>query len=56
MLAAKTGTNVKKWGFRMADNQDMTQANNTFHGFTMLIKWGTIVAVILTGVVILAIS
>jgi len=40
----------------MADHQDMTQANNTFHGFTALMKWGTIVAFIAAFFVILIIS
>jgi len=40
----------------MANQQDMTQANNTFHGFTLLIKWGTILSAVLAAIVILVIS
>jgi hypothetical protein len=40
----------------MAQQQDMTQANGTYSGFTALIKWGTIVSAIVAVFVILIIS
>jgi len=40
----------------MAGQQDMTQANATFKGFTALMKWGTIISAIVAAFVILVIS
>lgn len=40
----------------MAQHQDMTQANDTFSGFSALMKWGTIVALVIAAIVIMLIS
>ncbi|MFK4794360.1 aa3-type cytochrome c oxidase subunit IV [Sphingobium sp. ZW T5_29] len=40
----------------MASEGNMDSANQTYSGFVSLVKWGTIVTVILTAVVVLLIS
>jgi hypothetical protein len=40
----------------MAEQQDMTQANNTFGSFVGLMKWGTILSAIVAFFVVLIIS
>lgn len=40
----------------MAEQQDMTAANGTYDGFLKLLKWGTVLSVITTVVVVLIIA
>lgn len=40
----------------MAQQQDMTQANSTFSGFVVLMKWGTIVSAVIAFIVVLIIA
>lgn len=40
----------------MASGNDMKMAESTYSGFVSLIKWGTIVSVIVAAVVVLIIS
>mgnify|MGYP003387623084 CR=1 FL=1 len=40
----------------MGTNNDMTNANQTFAGFTALVKWGTIAAVVVTAFVVFLIA
>tara|TARA_R110000782_G_scaffold78276_8_gene155494 strand:- start:155459 stop:155581 length:123 start_codon:yes stop_codon:yes gene_type:complete len=40
----------------MASQNDMKMAESTYSGFVSLIKWGTIISVIVAAVVVLIIS
>jgi hypothetical protein len=40
----------------MADQQDLTEATNTYGGFIGVMKWGTIATVIVTAIVVLLIA
>lgn len=40
----------------LAQNQDLGPAKETYEGFVSLFKWGTIVAVVVTALVVLIIA
>jgi hypothetical protein len=40
----------------LAGNQDMRSANETYSGFLSLLKWGTIVSIVIAAVVVLIIA
>ncbi len=40
----------------MAEHQDISEAAGTYSGFIKLLKWGTIVSVVTTVIVVLIIS
>ncbi|MEW6575246.1 aa3-type cytochrome c oxidase subunit IV [Sphingorhabdus buctiana] len=40
----------------MAGNQDMRDASETYTGFLSLLKWGTIVSIAVTALVLLIIA
>lgn len=40
----------------MASGNDMKAAEQTYEGFTVMVKWGSIVAAVATGIVILLIA
>jgi tetrahydromethanopterin S-methyltransferase subunit B len=40
----------------MAENQDIREATATYSGFLSLLKWGTIVSILVTALVVLIIA
>lgn len=43
-------------GGKMAGQQDMRTANETYGGFLSLLKWGTLATALITALVVLIIS
>jgi hypothetical protein len=55
-VAVKTLLYINAVEEKVAEQQDITEANGTYEGFIKLFKWGTAISVVTAAIVVLIIA